>query len=524
MRKRANFERALADWSVAGGQKYVSRVLLDAGWDNPNYWFRLSLVRKAMGFAESDETALLGPTRKPQLAKRSENLSFDRIVDWMPEEPSSESLRKAAQLWESVGAAEDILNLELPGEFPAATLYDFILKRQKKCSVDPSPELCVKHVARFIDLISRSDELLRSHDPDLVLASHAISYYAPLVWSAMRLGIPTVVLHGAFGDLRFWKAKANLHDWLDRPKFGDLGKLTDAHRSTLARLGETIISNRMNGHASDLGGALAFRSGRETDRTRICKEYGWSVHRPIITVYGSNWFDFPHMLGMSRFRDFLDWIQSVYRVATSCDRVNWLFKPHPCESWYGGPSLTEICGSDAPGHVRMVSPEWDSLSLIRTVDAVLTYHGAVGIEASAIGTPTLLPDVGNYHDWGFARMAGSRSEYLDLLETEWWVDMDTHENARLAKLFAGWYWGRPPWQGGALLPDDTSLRDAYRAVPRLLRHPDDRLARELSTVRSWFESDQSHYHTYLMSREEDFGDRPRSDTPSSQDKERHAPA
>ena len=50
---------------------------------------------------------------------------------------------------------------------------------------------------------------------------------------------------------------------------------------------------------------------------QIGQVYGISNHKykKKIAIYLGNWFDFPHIYGMSRFIDILDWIKESIKYA-----------------------------------------------------------------------------------------------------------------------------------------------------------------------------------------------------------------
>jgi hypothetical protein len=138
------------------------------------------------------------------------------------------------------------------------------------------------------------------------------------------------------------------------------------------------------------------------------------------------------------------------------------------------------------------------------VDGLVTYHGTAGIEFAAMGKPVLLADKGWYHDVGFAKWPKSRQEYLDALASEWWKDMDLRETSRKAQIFAGWYFCRPAWQGDFLLDDDSTQWAIYEKIPTLIKENTDVILREINTIREWFNSGHPHYHTYKMTRSDEF--------------------
>jgi len=231
------------------------------------------------------------------------------------------------------------------------------------------------------------------------------------------------------------------------------------------------------------------------------ERFGWDPDLAIVGVYASNWFDFPHPCGMTHFRDFLDWTEATLSVAQRRRGVNWLFKAHPCDQWYGGVTLADLMPRlEAGGHVQLAPTDWNGSAVLEAMDAIVTYHGTIGIEAAAVGKPVLVADRGWYHDAGFVTWPRSREEYVELLAGDWWKSVDLHATRRRAQVFAGWYFGRPAWQQDFVLDDDSTQRAIYARLPRLFAENGAALRREIETIRAWFDSDQRHYHTFKMSR------------------------
>ena len=201
---------------------------------------------------------------------------------------------------------------------------------------------------------------------------------------------------------------------------------------------------------------------------------------------------------MFNFRDFYDWIQAILEVAKNNMDVNWLFKAHPCDQWYGGITLKDLVNVEECDHINHVPDDWNGAALIEVTDAIITYHGTIGLEATARGKPVLIADKGWYEDWKFVKCPKSRQEYLNLLNENWWEGMDLTENARLAQVFAGWYWGRPAWQQDFLLKDDSHQGAIYDSITSLLENNKDVIYKEVNSLHKWFESDIQHYHVHKM--------------------------
>ena len=67
------------------------------------------------------------------------------------------------------------------------------------------------------------------------------------------------------------------------------------------------------------------------------RQLGIKNHNPIVFIYAHAWYDFPHCLDMSNFVNFYEWILFTYKTVLKIKDVNWIFKSHPLEEWYGKP-------------------------------------------------------------------------------------------------------------------------------------------------------------------------------------------
>ena len=507
---RRRGESILADFMAAAEPRFTGAVLVDGMWDNPNYWIRYALFRAAVGSAGGREIGVLGTYRAAEGRRTLERFGISRAMQVRDLRGDMASHRRGARrLLAQTTTPADVLRWHLPHGVPADFVYDGILKRRRSASVDPDDRRLVGYVVEALASIAAAEALLDSDRFELVLLSHAVNFqFAALAWIAVSRGIPVVLLCGNYGVPRFAKLvePSDLYDTTDRPKAADLDALPEARQGALAAIGSAYLEKRLGGRTDDMGARYAFqKASARVTRAALVERFGWDPDRPVVGVYASNWFDFPHPCGMTHFRDFLDWTQATLSVAQRQRRVNWLFKAHPCDQWYGGVTLSDLRPPlDASGHVQLVPIDWNGSAVLHAMDAVITYHGTVGIEAAAAGKPVLVADRGWYHDAGFVTWPQSREEYLDALAADWWKAVDLPATRRRAQVFAGWYFGRPAWQRGFVLPDDPVQAPIYAQVPSLFGENREALRRELDTIRAWFASDRRHYHTFKMSLADEF--------------------
>jgi len=508
---REQAERILATFSMRGLEKFDGRVLVDAMWDNPNYWIRYTLLRAALGLANGHEVGVLGPYCVKSCMKTLKRFGISETVQItsLQDEDRETHRKEARRLRDHTRTPDDILHWPLPYNFPADFVYDGILKRQREACVNLEDPRLLDYVAEALGSIAAAEKVLNQHHFDLIVLSHAVNFqFAALAWLAVQRRIPVLIAYGNYGVARFAKMLEphNIYDTTDRPQRCELDTLPGHKAKAMAAIGVSYLQKRRAGETGDMGARYAFRRYRgNINRAAIIEEFCWDSSLPIVAVYAANWFDFPHPCGMTSFRDFFDWIQATLTVAMRNRRANWLFKAHPCDEWYGGVTLADLIPPlKGYNHIRVVPKEWSGSALLDAVDGVVTYHGTVGVEAAAFGKPVLVSDRGWYHEAGFVKWPRSREEYLEALGTDWWKDLDLSATTHRARIFAGWYFGRPAWQGRFVLDDDTVQTLIYEKIPQLFQESDKVLDKELKTIQEWFNSRSRHYHTYKMSQAEEF--------------------
>ena len=121
---------------ASGGVEFES-VLVDGQWDNPNYWFRYALIRRALGLYNAVETGLLGKYSREKTKASFFQIGIKRITDFHSiSKVQGRHKEQARCLLKEIAEPKDLLNLKLPAGFPAGFLYDEILKQQRRAFVD----------------------------------------------------------------------------------------------------------------------------------------------------------------------------------------------------------------------------------------------------------------------------------------------------------------------------------------------------------------------------------------------------
>ena len=508
--RRDSVDKIFFGLSQQSKKSFEGGVLIDAQWDNPNYWLRVSLLRAALGLPNGKEVGLLGDYSRRACARTLKILGVHEQLVFSNVHIDMAAVKKEARrLVEDTSQAEDILKWKLPGAVPGHMIYDGILKKQRLASVDITRRDFFRLTLEGLVGIYRSQMLLDQHDLTLVIVSHPIGFTSGvLAYQALKRKIPVVLPFGLFGVLRFTSMTrpSDLTRFYDRPTSSEMDSLPPRRRDALCEIGSKYLSLRFQGCADDLASLYAYRKNPiNVKRDELCREFNWDPGKPIVGFYASNWYDWPHQLGMTQFRDFLDWTQETFLAAAKNNKVNWLFKPHPCEQWFGGVSLSEILSQlGALHHIGIANSRWNNFSVMTSIDSLITYHGTSGIEFAGLGKPVLVPDHGKYDDCGFVRTAKDRADYIRLLGENWWTELDLKKCANRAKIFAGWWFCAPDWQGNFVLPDDSKQNELYEVIPKLLAENSDVVKNEIRHISNWFISRHPYSHTSKMMKADRF--------------------
>lgn len=502
LQSRKIFEESLKILQSLSDQSFSGRVLVDAGWDNPNYWLRYSILWAALNFSRKSQIGYIGPFRRKQQIQTLRNFGIEKYYDVLIDKGhKKDNLKFAESICAGIKSQGDILELQLPFEMPGTFLYDYILKRQRSAVINVDSPSLKQDVLFFLNSISAANSSLSQVEPSLLISSHAISWFSALVWVALKKGIRTIIPYGDNRCLKFWNIfhVSEIYDITDSLKKGELSNLSDSKIRSLERIGSLALNQRILGQNNNLAAIYAYRMRKEkTNKKAICSYFQWDCRKKIIGIYASNWFDFPHTIGMKHFENFYDWMSATIEKIKETKDVNWILKAHPCDDWYRGLTLGDLINVDTFSHIRIAPKDWNGADMLNSLDGFITYHGTVGIEATAMKKPVLVADQGWYDDWHFVKVPESREDYLSLLTTDWWKEMDVEENSRLAKIFAGAYWGIPSWQKEWQLSDDSEQWNIYKTGPSLIDNNRDVIHKEIQMVQQWYDSGHPHYHTYKM--------------------------
>src|SRR5215470_19284229 len=119
--RRRHAESLLANLAPAG-PPLARKVLIDATFDNPNYWLRLALVRAALGLGRSKEIAFTGAYSVSAAKQTLLTLGINTFRS-ITRKVAPDEIDPVRHLFARAETADDVLGLDLPYGLPASDLY-----------------------------------------------------------------------------------------------------------------------------------------------------------------------------------------------------------------------------------------------------------------------------------------------------------------------------------------------------------------------------------------------------------------
>ena len=477
-------------------------LLLDGGFYNLGYFYRLQLIRSALKSSQIKEHAFIWDCNIKVCRNFLNSIGIKNIHS-LENKLDKNLINKAQELIQKINSNSDLIKIKLPHLIPGEYLYDMILKNQRKGSVDINDKNLKEYIYKFLCWIKFSEDLLNKSAPDILLLSHSISCQsAPMAWIASKRGIPTIILGGGFGTPRFWKIikSTDIFCGTGRPVKNDFKNTPNHKKAKLSFVGKDYLSKRISGKSSDLGARYAYqKKTKDISELAINKK-----ERKIVAIYSSALFDFPHCYGMKRFNDMLDWLKLTIEKASLNENIIWLLKPHPIEQWYGGDKLSDFINFKLPENIILLPYSYSGKDVLNISDGLVTFHGTSAIEYAAMGKPVLVPDRGWYHDCDFVLFPKSRQDYANLLTQNWLKYIDVEKAKKNAELFAGIFYGIPRWQKNLILPDDADREILREKLPDIVKNQKKIIHKEVSLIRKWINSESKVYHIFKIEKNKVF--------------------
>jgi Capsule polysaccharide biosynthesis protein len=374
-------------------------------------------------------------------------------------------------------------------------------------------ELLARCVASSMSSVAEAQGILQVVGPDLVLTDPEYTPKGELFETCLQNGLDVVAYDTAHRSnalmLKRYGAQnrdqhltsLSSHSWAVVRNL----EWTSARRDTLAH---EVASSYAS---SDwFGTPWTPPQARLTEPSELRRFLSLDPTKKTACIFPPMLWDAPLMWGTTLFPTHEEWLLETVSAACRNDRVNWVIKIHPANTWKqadekyrGDPAewrvLREQFGA-LPRHVIVIPPDTtvSTCSLFAVADYCVTVRGTVGVEAAALGIPVLTAGAARYAGLGFTVDSGSRGEYLARLARIQATPPLRDEQRELAERFAYGLLLMRPLTLESITWDAQESNGSGGAVDRRARinvrtEDEWRRAPDLGALAEWF-----------VSRDEDF--------------------
>jgi len=494
----------LLDKALPTNQKIIKNkqgdtILIEGFWDNPNQFFRLSLLLEALTKTESKNVTALLKNKTDRAKNTLISMGIKDFIYLSDTPRNDEDFSSSLNLLKNIKSHNDFFKLKLPFNFPPHIFYDTALKLKKLAQPNLNSEVWQNSLSDVFRLARFYKKIFSERKITSIILSHPWkNEFGMALTMAFKHKIKCYYLYGVYEMMRIRKYNS-FDDLIKSPHesitFKEFSILKESTRESIKEAGKNYLETRSEGKNSDLNEQKAY--SKKQSGEKLLLELGISDKKPIVTVFCHAWYDFPHIYGMNNFSDFQDWITLTYEIALSNKSVTWIFKPHPTETWYGGFFLKDLIRKDSD-HIFIVDEQTSVNTILDITDSIVTVHGTIGIEAAAKGIPVLAADQSYYSDWNFVETAKNRAEYIEKLKNIEHPKTLSKEIIGNARAFA--YLSIAPAEEEInikrLIADHTEPNRMFNDLINICKNEKEIIRTQSELIHNWINSETNNFCIY----------------------------
>ena len=144
------------------------------------------------------------------------------------------------------------------------------------------------------------------------------------------------------------------------------------------------------------------------------KKYDKSKKNIFIMLHAFS--DANHLSGKLIYRDYYKWFKETIRIVHTLSNVNWIVKQHPSLEEYGEQGIVTDFLEQNNNNVFLLPENFNTMSVLKVADAVITARGTIALEASLFGIPAVLAGESNFSHLGFTHDMEDILQYEEILK------------------------------------------------------------------------------------------------------------
>ena len=411
----SSFDTAMKSELALSSSGEGPAILAEGFWDNANHFFRLRIFLGGIDKSKRKHLAALLRTPEDRARKTLSSMGFTSFFFLSDFPIISSDYKSAEEHLIGVKSHLDLLRIKLPDNFPSYIFYDTVLKSARHPQPDIKSEFWRESIADIYRLKRFYDYVFNSINVSYLVLSHPYkNEFGMALTYALRRNISCFNIYATYEMMRI-KRFDNLKDFLDPMEsltYKDYLRLDEKTRKSIENAGKKYLRGIETGKNTDINVTRAYQS--QKGKIDLYKKYSINKDNPIAVVFCHAWYDFPHAFGMENFTDFLDWINTTLKTAKSNPKTTWIFKPHPCDSWYGDFTIKNLT-KNLPENIHIIDESVSVTTALEVADFAITVHGTVAMEATAKGVPVICADRSWYSDWDFVEVSNSKDDFINIL-------------------------------------------------------------------------------------------------------------
>lgn len=290
-------------------------------------------------------------------------------------------------------------------------LHDDINDNKRHYTIKRIDLYCLKHIYIFFIKAFIYQTLLSDKAVTAYVSTHTVyCEYGILPFMAVDKNIPVVysddLSHAIIKECRDLYAQ-------DRIRNKIIHIINSEKRDYLIELAEENLSQRMGGYGN-IDTKLAYSNNKKSySRKELINKLDIKNQNPIVFIFAHVFRDSPHISSKLLYKDYYEWLENTLLYANKIEGINWIVKKHPAgDRVYKEKGIVDkLLKKRKSPNIYICPSDFNTNSIGKTADAIVTCQGTIGIECSCLGIPAIICGRAFYSGFGFTIEPKNKDQY-----------------------------------------------------------------------------------------------------------------
>ncbi len=290
-------------------------------------------------------------------------------------------------------------------------LHDDIYDNMKHYTIKRLDLYCLKHIYNFFIKAFIYQKLLSDNTVSAYVSTHTVyCEYGILPFLSVDKHIP--VIYSDDFSHAIIKERGDLYAQ-DRIRNKIIHIINTKERDNLIKAAEESLMQRMEGYGN-IDTKLAYSDKKKSySRKELIEKLGINNGNLIIFIFAHVFRDSPHISSKLLYKDYYEWLENTLLYAGQIEKINWIVKEHPSgDSVYKEKGVIDkMLKKRKASNIYICPVDFNTNSIEKTADAIVTCQGTIGIECSCLGIPAVICGKAFYSGFGFTIEPKNKDQY-----------------------------------------------------------------------------------------------------------------